>query len=718
MNGIDFPPLAVAKFSKTYLVDLIRLKTGWDQRNEVSSKTQLNYLCDYLSVDHIDAQTIVVENEYVDRHYLEDYSEYYARCFPAHPRMCSRIHFFSSSFDEQQFTKALANNDVDFQQQLNSSYIGFVVIRPIPDTFLAKLCIRPYEVLTNKTTGYQIIAKKTKVSLFGINLSVNCAPFAEQDRVVSVCATSALWALFSASEAFSFEKLPSPSAITKSAFKNRSDGTRVFPSTGLNSSQIAASLKHFGLEPLWLTCSESNFIGLRESIFAYISTGAPVLIGGSVYLKKDGVVTFIGNHLVCVLGYHIGNPSSKHQSRMKLLSHNIDKIYVHDDRHGPYLRLNTELTSFECLSKEGDHQILAGMQMSLTQNRCEYFIPDFALAGVEHKVRVPYEEINNICASLFTYLNFADPTIVSHLESPELTQDEDEYWSSVLLYLKNFTEAEWQITLTTNQVIREELLASNNFLSFNGVADKNALLLKSMPKHIWRCRISHHNELSESLQTDILFDATEIPQGKLMIGYIVYSDEAESLWQYIEVAVGDRDWQRYECHPDAQNYINTFLKFFSSHSERSFLNSIYGQLRLSLRNVKNGETDSQDNLSLRKDIFVIRRGATERTWDLLKKSIKYIWIIDSFGDFIFGEDYVSEDKTEVMGHPTLIDGKPARLGGELYFDQPLNRWVLNLKSQAYSSHIARDSEESVIRLDAVISHNLSGLDVTHLQNQH
>lgn len=144
MPSSNLSPFAVVEYNKNYLVNFVRHKTGWDQRSEVSDKTQLNYLCNYLAVDHMSAKTIVVEDEYIDRHYLEDYSEYYARCFPSHPRKCSRVHFFSFGFSQADFLSALENNKKSFFKKLSDGYIGFAVIRPIPHTFLAKLCLKRY----------------------------------------------------------------------------------------------------------------------------------------------------------------------------------------------------------------------------------------------------------------------------------------------------------------------------------------------------------------------------------------------------------------------------------------------------------------------------------------------------------------------------------------------------------------------------------------------
>jgi len=63
---------------------------------------------------------------------------------------------------------------------------------------------------------------------------------------------------------------------------------------------------------------------------------------------------------------------------------------------------------------------------------------------------------------------------------------------------------------------------------------------------------------------------------------------------------------------------------------------------------------------------------------------------------VYGEDI--EKDQGYQGHPTLIDGGPARIGGELFYD---NEWKLNSKSRAYSSHLADDSARSMTYLETI-----------------
>ncbi len=111
-------------------------------------------------------------------------------------------------------------------------------------------------------------------------------------------------------------------------------------------------------------------------------------------------------------------------------------------------------------------------------------------------------------------------------------------------------------------------------------------------------------------------------------------------------------------------------------------------MRLPKRDLKLGEEDPFHNITHRNDTVTI---GSNSTFDFLKKEIKYIWVVNANGELVIGED-VFEDEN-YRGHPTLIDNKPARLGGELHWDEARKSWLLNLKSRAYSSHIRESSAQ-------------------------
>lgn len=708
MESGDLSPLTVAAYSKDFLVQLVRIKTGSDQRSQVSGKTQLNYLCHYLEEPHIGAKTIVVEDQYIDRHYLEDYSEYYARCFSSYPKNCSRAHFFSLEFSDIEFRDALKRGCPGFREKLSGSYLGYAVIRPIPHTFFARICIKPYGALVSEP-GYKVITKKHGASLFGIPLSVETTLFLEQDKVVSACATSAIWTLLSASDEVGAKDLPSPSAITKSAFHLHYDGGRTFPTAGLTTEQVARSLKHFGLEPTVLKISNSHSLNaVKEAVFAYTSNDIPVLIGGSIFNLEgtDGQPELLGKHLACALGYHVEETPLVGSGAINNRAHAINKIYVHDDRYGPFVRLDANSTPHGKVLIDGKEAV--GFTLSLKGNVREVFVPDVLVIGHYHKIRIPYAQICGIVDGLHSSLKTHQELLVEDLKNSPATgaetaddRDDAAYDQEVSKALEGLLGGVWELALVTSNSLKTEALASQSIVTFNGASDKATFLMQSMPKYMWRCRIAD----GSTCLTDLLFDATEIPQGGLFLGYIAYDPLYERMWKWVSKSIARRDWE--SLPGDLKETISCVTSFFARFGQSAFLNTLYGPLRLPVRKLKDGEKDQHENIK-GQQVTVVRRGPVNWLDISLNKSKKYIWVIDELGDLVIGEDIA--EKGASQGHPTLIDGRPARLGGELHFQEVEEKWAVNLWSGTYSSHIDPTSNEGRMFLDNVIEHNFHGLN--------
>ena len=704
MPASNLSPLAVVPYGKDYLIEVIRHRTGWDQRSEVFEKPQLTYLCNYLEEkEHINAQTIVVENDYIDRNYLEDYSAYYARCFPPHLRKSSRVHFFSDTFNQSEFISALESDDTSFFKRISKEYIGYIVIRPVPHTFISKLCLKPYPELTAEK-GYTLIAKKERVSLFGITLKVKTVAFMEQDKVVSACATSSLWMFFNSSEQDFNGHAPSPSTITKSATGLSHGGTRTFPNTGLSSEQISRSLQHFGFEPSIIELPRDPQ-RLQEIIYSYVSNNIPVLLAGDVYQTlEDGNTSCLGRHLICALGFKVKQSNYRKSDEMQLASNHIDRIYVHEDRYGPYLRVDIKQIAFDCEGKRFGHNLSI-----YHSKKTDYFVPHMAIIGTYHKIRLPYDVIKEKCESFHYYLSTAKAAYDAGLEQVEQAPEAQKHFRDLSSNLGYFLNSIFDITLVTNTALKEELRKSKTFGTFNGSKSKSSFLLHNMPKYIWRCRIVGYKEgkSEKSIISDILFDATEIAQGQIIFGYISYTKMSEAIWDYVEHAICQNSWDMFEVDDDIKQGISAFFKFFSQSKNKAYLNSLYGPLGLPRRPLKIGETDYRNNITLR-STERIRAGNIDFI-DKLNKEKPYIWVINEYGDLIYGEDVFIG--TDFQGHPTLVDGGPARLGGELKFSKEQDCWTANLFSRTYSSHLPLGSRERLAYLKSVLEVNLRGGNV-------
>ncbi len=71
----------------------------------LDDKPHIAYFRTYF--DKLGPSSIVVEGDYIDRDYMDDYANYYARCFADYPRRCMRLHFFCHAFGLADFRALL-----------------------------------------------------------------------------------------------------------------------------------------------------------------------------------------------------------------------------------------------------------------------------------------------------------------------------------------------------------------------------------------------------------------------------------------------------------------------------------------------------------------------------------------------------------------------------------------------------------------------------------
>jgi hypothetical protein len=91
----------------------------------INEKTHIIYFKEYFQ--NSGTQTIIVENDYIDRDFLEDFSAYYVRCFADYRRKCTRLHFFKNKFGYEEYIAFLENKDISLKDQLQKNYLGFIV---------------------------------------------------------------------------------------------------------------------------------------------------------------------------------------------------------------------------------------------------------------------------------------------------------------------------------------------------------------------------------------------------------------------------------------------------------------------------------------------------------------------------------------------------------------------------------------------------------------
>tara|TARA_A100000171_G_scaffold8703_1_gene6472 strand:+ start:5155 stop:6141 length:987 start_codon:yes stop_codon:yes gene_type:complete len=275
----------------------------------VFAKRHRVYFEEYFAA--LSAATIIVEKNYIDRDYLEDYAAYYDRCFQDYPRRTRRLHFFNVAFDGAQFESILVDSDAGIgEQALADAYLGFVVVKPLPQTIIGRTCLVTYPSDGGRR---QFPSLRTySVSLFGLNLAVTSLAYQEQDTVVAACATSALWSCFQGTGKLFQHMIPPPVEITNWAGDHMPENllaasARAFPNAGLTGTQMAHAVRRVGLEPF--VVGANTRYGLNSVMYAYLQGKIPSILAARLF-ENVGTPNCkeMGGHAIALTGFSLGDP--------------------------------------------------------------------------------------------------------------------------------------------------------------------------------------------------------------------------------------------------------------------------------------------------------------------------------------------------------------------------------------------------------------------------
>lgn len=493
----------VLPYSAATLVQCLTDGSKLASESAIRNKRHSAYFEEYFQT--LQAATIVVERAYTDRDYLEDYAAYYDRCFQEYPRRTKRLHFFTASFDAAQFELTLENPNAGVgEQELKQTYLGFVVVKPLPQTIVGRTCLKTYS--SDNGRRYFPSLRNYPVNLFGIELEVESLAYQEQDTVVAACATSALWSCFQGTGKLFQHMIPPPVEITGWAGSHMPENllaasSRVFPNNGLTATQMAHAVRRVGLEPLVI--GTNTRYGLNSVVYAYLRGKIPsILAAGLVENAEASQASIMGDHAITLTGFSLGDEHATGygESGFLLRAFRVDKIYGHDDQVGPFARMVWDRIKIPVQSEESDgnssQESADTIKVEPKFNNFEILLtswagivhafPKFVLLPLYHKIRIPFslvhEEILRLDALIENLRQKAMPSV---------------------------PRAEWDIYLTTCGDFKAS--ARTDYAKI-GIPITPSLIA-DLPRFVWRVTA----RTNERFQLDLLFDATGIAQHGLLV---------------------------------------------------------------------------------------------------------------------------------------------------------------------------------------------------------
>ncbi len=348
----------------------------------VARNQRAAFLARYLTA--IGAKTLVVEKDYIDRNYLEDFAAYYVRCHAGYGRKCRRIHAFSANVTHEQIRKAALSLTPELREDLARRYLGYIVVKPLPQAFIGSTCLALYD--KKKPGGLRHYRATAPFSshLLGMKLSVESMPFQEQDAVVAACATTSVWSALQVLGPVYGRYTPTPAEITSQAAGHPLQTNRDFPSHGLNLYQIIQAIRRNGFEAeaRVLDAKENPYMAkhgldastyLSELVVAYAEAGLPTILAHKLECAN---CTWNGLHAATISGFSTRDGATVTSTR-------VDEFYGHDDQAGPFARFR-RVTGKSHLVSEYPHD-----HPGLTAQ------PVAAVIACYPKVRITYEEARN-----------------------------------------------------------------------------------------------------------------------------------------------------------------------------------------------------------------------------------------------------------------------------------------------------------------------------------
>lgn len=379
-------------------------QSGWSSFETTLNHNQDNPLLTPKIIEQVralGAQTILVEDEYIDRDFTDAFAAYYARLFKRHSKICKRIHIFSRDLTtilNRPTVVGVANG----LQECQPDYIGFIVLRPVHQAPIASVCLK----MPPTPAGHEqhLLAKaRYYVHILGAELHVDALPMTQQDQRIGACAQASIWSAARHFHARHRGPWISMVGITEAAMMQEAYSVSLTLPNGsefLSLGGMVSALRGSGRKPLVYTgngAGLANWPGIRPAdvINRYIDSGIPVIVG----LGGDSI-----GHAVIASGQVFSQqaPTAPLPTRPTRASF-CSAFYINDDQRGPNLRMAI---------KSGDAVGETNQDYTLEDN------VEFLLIPLPDKVFLPAEKAELYAWDLLGKYTQAWPQITGNSSFP------------------------------------------------------------------------------------------------------------------------------------------------------------------------------------------------------------------------------------------------------------------------------------------------------------
>lgn len=305
---------------------------------------QVRYLAAYLADSKAKAKTMLVESPYVDRHYLQEYIGFYGTQLRPPRSNTTRIHFWRRSFDDAGWKALLhqaaaedvarasgAATSASIEKELERDYLGYIVVRPVAACPIGRTVLRTYREQPSRC--YAPAATTHDVHLQGLTLRLSALPFQQQDQGLGACATTALWSSLARAMRADGGRAVTPLDVARAAAGTT--GQLIAAPNGLDLERMLRTIRSLGYVPHVLSPTDHAMFFL--ALKAYVRAGIAVVL--RLRVEPEGEV-----HAVAVAGIRESDDERQAEDLVievgtnQVRSTGLTRLYLHDDRLGPYAR--------------------------------------------------------------------------------------------------------------------------------------------------------------------------------------------------------------------------------------------------------------------------------------------------------------------------------------------------------------------------------------------